>query len=305
MRDVFICHASEDKEAIVRPLVDAFMEAEITCWYDEAEIQWGDSIVAKIDEGLRISRYVLVVLSATFVQKPWPQKELNAALNQEASTGEVRVLPLLVGTKQEQERILSKFPLLRDKLYLSWSSGVGSIVKAMRDRLGRAGRAGCDEDLSPTQKAVPRMPMPRLPKQFTQRDKDLFLRNGFTVVKRCFQSALDELSRSDQQVETDFTPVHDLKFIAKIYVRGAIASQCKIWLGGFTSTTVIAYSEGQFRIDDDNSYNDTLSVDNDGQSLGFRPFGMWNGARGYPSKDLLTPEQAAEYLWRRFTETLG
>ena len=55
-RDIFICHASEDKEAIVRPLVESFKQAGISCWYDEAEIKWGDSITQKVNEGLKISR---------------------------------------------------------------------------------------------------------------------------------------------------------------------------------------------------------------------------------------------------------
>ena len=36
-RDVFISHASEDKEEIVRPLVEACTQDSISCWYDEAE----------------------------------------------------------------------------------------------------------------------------------------------------------------------------------------------------------------------------------------------------------------------------
>src|SRR5208337_2974813 len=98
MRDIFICHAGEDKDEIVRPMVEAFSQSGISCWYDEAEIRWGDSIVQKVNEGLASSRYVVVVFSPAFVQKNWPQRELNAALNQEASAGEVKVLPLLVGS---------------------------------------------------------------------------------------------------------------------------------------------------------------------------------------------------------------
>ncbi|MFM7790885.1 MAG: TIR domain-containing protein, partial [Microcystis panniformis] len=53
MKDVFICHASEDKLLIVEPLVSCLEKADITFWYDRAEIKWGDSITAKVNEGLR------------------------------------------------------------------------------------------------------------------------------------------------------------------------------------------------------------------------------------------------------------
>ena len=86
IRDVFICHASEDKKGIVGPIVRALTGAGISVWYDEAEIKWGDSVTQKVNEGLKISRFVIVVLSSSFVKKNWPQRELNAALNVEAST---------------------------------------------------------------------------------------------------------------------------------------------------------------------------------------------------------------------------
>lgn len=50
-RDVFLCHASEDKNSIARPLYKAFTDAGISCWYNEAEIRWGDSITQKVNEG--------------------------------------------------------------------------------------------------------------------------------------------------------------------------------------------------------------------------------------------------------------
>ncbi|MEI4902521.1 toll/interleukin-1 receptor domain-containing protein, partial [Klebsiella pneumoniae] len=60
-RDIFICHASEDRDDVVRPLVEAFTAAGISCWYDEAEIQWGDSITQKVNEGLGASKFVVVI----------------------------------------------------------------------------------------------------------------------------------------------------------------------------------------------------------------------------------------------------
>jgi len=75
MRDIFICHAGEDKEEIVRPMVEAFSQSGISCWYDEAEIRWGDSIVQKVNEGLAASRYVVVVFSAAHLFRRIGRKE--------------------------------------------------------------------------------------------------------------------------------------------------------------------------------------------------------------------------------------
>ena len=139
VRDIFICHASEDKNEIVGPIVKAFTQAGISVWYDEAEIKWGDSVTQKVNEGLKISRFVIVVLSASFVKKNWPQRELSAALNIEASTGEVKVLPLLVGSEMEKREILDRYPLLSDKKYLAWTGNPHEIVKEMNNRLSKRG----------------------------------------------------------------------------------------------------------------------------------------------------------------------
>lgn len=131
MKDIFLCHASEDKANVVRPLSQALIDANISCWLDEAEIYWGDSITKKINHGLANSRFVIVVLSEAFLSKNWPKYELNAMLNIEASSGEVKLLPLLVGSNQ----VLQKLPLLNDKLYLVWNNNSTPIVQALAQRL--------------------------------------------------------------------------------------------------------------------------------------------------------------------------
>lgn len=304
MRDIFICHAGEDKDEIVRPMVEAFNQADISCWYDEAEIRWGDSITQKVNEGLATSRYVVVVFSPAFVQKNWPQRELNAVLNQEASTGDVKVLPLLVGSEEEKKQFLNQYPLLNDKRYLPWDGGLRNIVNALMPRLHPEGTSTLVQSKAPTLGL--RIPLPKIKKEFTQRDKDLFLRNSFTVIKSYFQKALPELSHHYPEVETDFEEVHNFKFMATIYVRGEIGNKCKIWIGGMSSSSdSIAYQSGQISIDRDNSFNDMLSVSDNQQTLGFEPSNMWYGNRQFEEEGLLTAESAAEYLWRRFTENLG
>lgn len=69
--DVFISHASEDKDDIVRPMANALVSEGLTVWYDEFELRIGDSLRRKIDRGLAKSRVGLVVLSHAFIAKGW------------------------------------------------------------------------------------------------------------------------------------------------------------------------------------------------------------------------------------------
>ena len=75
--DVFICHASEDKDDFVRPLAEALRNEHVEVWYDEFSLSLGDSIRRTIDKGLRQSRFGVVVLSNAFFAKQWPQYELD------------------------------------------------------------------------------------------------------------------------------------------------------------------------------------------------------------------------------------
>ena len=75
--DVFISHASEDKEAIARPLYEALKARGLSVWFDEAELTLGDSLRRKIDDGLARCRYGIVILSPRFLEKEWPQRELD------------------------------------------------------------------------------------------------------------------------------------------------------------------------------------------------------------------------------------
>ena len=63
MVDLFISHASEDKEELVRPLANKLKEFGVNIWYDEFSIQSGDSISASIDRGLIECNYGLLILS--------------------------------------------------------------------------------------------------------------------------------------------------------------------------------------------------------------------------------------------------
>lgn len=75
--DLFISHASEDKEEFVRELADRLTEKGLDVWYDEFTLKMGDSLRRSIDKGLAESDFGVIVLSSDFFKKEWPQKELD------------------------------------------------------------------------------------------------------------------------------------------------------------------------------------------------------------------------------------
>jgi hypothetical protein len=111
--DVFISHASEDKDDIVRPLAEALREKELKVWYDEFELKIGDSLRRKIDKGLANSKFGIVVLSKSFIGKGWTNYELDGLVSR-AVTGEQILLP--IWHKITKQEVIDYSPSLADKL---------------------------------------------------------------------------------------------------------------------------------------------------------------------------------------------
>lgn len=76
--DVFISHASEDKEEFIEPLSKILVEHNISIFYDKESINWGGSIPAKIDKGILHSKICLLIISSNFIRKKWAQREKDA-----------------------------------------------------------------------------------------------------------------------------------------------------------------------------------------------------------------------------------
>ena len=114
--DVFVSHASEDKAGFVRPFVDSLKAKGVEVWYDEFELQVGDRLRHSIDNGLRNSRYGIVVLSEAFFKKEWPQRELDGLFAREIH-GEKVILP--IWHKISKNEVLSYSPIIADLLAIN------------------------------------------------------------------------------------------------------------------------------------------------------------------------------------------
>jgi hypothetical protein len=124
--DVFICHASEDKDSFVRPLAEALSES-IKVWYDEMTLTVGDSLRQKIDHGLANSRFGVVVLSKAFFSKNWPQAELDGLMSREMAGTHIKViLPVWHGVSRED--VLAYSPILSGRLAADSKEGLDSVV---------------------------------------------------------------------------------------------------------------------------------------------------------------------------------
>ena len=134
--DVFISHASEDKDEIVRPLYQALANNGLNVWYDEFALKIGDSLRQKIDKGLAKSRVGLVVLSPSFINKGWTNYELDGIVTKTVS-GEQILLP--IWHKITKQQVMDFSPSLADKVARSTATHtVEEIAKEIAELLDRA-----------------------------------------------------------------------------------------------------------------------------------------------------------------------
>jgi hypothetical protein len=132
--DVFISHASPDKERFVVPLAESLHARGVKVWLDKWTIELGDSIAASISEGLRQSRFGIVVLSKAFFSRSWPKKELGALFAKE-SDGARNIIPVWyqIGYAEVWEHA----PLLADRMAARSDEGIPSIVDRILRLLAR------------------------------------------------------------------------------------------------------------------------------------------------------------------------
>ncbi|MCX7647337.1 MAG: toll/interleukin-1 receptor domain-containing protein [Elusimicrobiales bacterium] len=95
MSKVFISHVSEDHKFIER-LTKKLEKEKVEFWVDDLELKPGDSIVEKIEEGLKDSDIYLLVISDNSINKPWFKKEMSVALIKKINDKKVLIIPILL-----------------------------------------------------------------------------------------------------------------------------------------------------------------------------------------------------------------
>lgn len=193
--DVFICHASDDKDDFAGPLAQALRAAGVKVWFDEFEIKLGHNISQKIERGLANSEWGIIVLSQKSIQKNWPQYEASA-IKQLFLADQMRLIPILKDISFTELRLLQ--PGLVDLKGIdannvSISECAYRIIEAVRPDLRSAiHRRYVERKLNETSERYeidPRLiaPGPRLREKLPERD---VLR--ISVLHGCFGDLFDD-----------------------------------------------------------------------------------------------------------------
>ena len=127
--DIFICHASEDKNVLVRPLANALKKENIVVWYDEFELKPGDSLRESIDRGLAKSRFGVVVLSPNFFKKKWTNRELSGLTARQMNGDPQIIIPIWHNITIDD--VLEYLPPLADVFSIQSRIGIKKVARKL------------------------------------------------------------------------------------------------------------------------------------------------------------------------------
>ncbi len=123
LRDVFLCHAWDDRKGTAKELHDILESLGVSVWFSEKDVSLGSSLLREIDKGLANSRVGIVLVTPSFLSRVKGEgiadKELSVLLARDL------LVPIVHDTTYEELREVS--PLLGSR------SGLNTIEESMLD----------------------------------------------------------------------------------------------------------------------------------------------------------------------------
>ena len=126
LRDVFLCHAWEDRSGAAKVLHDLLELRGVKVWFSEKDVALGTPLLREIDKGLAKSRVGIVLVTPAFLSRVQgegiAEKELSVLLARE------QLVPIVHGTTYDALREVS--PLLGSRTGLSTAEASMADVAA-------------------------------------------------------------------------------------------------------------------------------------------------------------------------------
>ena len=312
MANIFFSYSHRDeslRDELEIHLAALKRQGVIKTWHDR-RIEAGKEVDHAISEYLEKADIILLLVSPYLIASDYCYDvEMKRAIERHEA-GEARVIPVilhpcdwhglpfgkLMATPKDGKPV-SKFPNQHDAFY-EISQGIRMAAEELnaKSSFGADPRPACPRERTKKNTLDPQLRSSnlRVKKKFTDVEKDRFLNDAFEYIAKFFEGSLLELRTRNADIESDFRRIDANHFVAAVYMSGTEVSRCRIWQGGRRGFPGgIAYSAGDSH--GDTSYNESISVDDDGYTLFLKPMGM--GYHRPSENEKMAFEGAAEYLW--------
>ena len=308
---VFFSYSHKDEQTRDQLDVHCAMlrrNGEIESWHDR-RILAGEVFDEKIRFELEHADIVLLLVSHHFLSSEYCYSvELRRALER-AKDGSAHVLPVIAEVCDWHNSPISKLLAVpRDGKPLSKFANINDgfleVVQEIRKIIRSKSSSKPSAALPPSTEGIVAPPLIRssnlsLRKQFTAVDRDRFLFQSFEFMINFFEASLSELQARNNGIETMFRKLNANAFTCQVYRNGSLATKCQISVNSLMGKSHHIYYSYELR---DNSFNESLSAEDDGQTLYLKP--SLGSYRDQNNGNQLTQEGASEYFWSMLIKQL-
>lgn len=320
MVSVFFSYSHADeamRDQLEKQLAMLKRQGVIETWHDR-RIGAGQELDRVIDGHVETDDIILLLVSSDFIASDYCyDREMIRAMERH-DRGEAIVIPVILRACDWHGAPFGKLMATPPdgKPVTQWpdrDQAMLEVTKAVRGAVERLARAR-NASIEPPRPAVA-APAPKLvstpvtrssnlrvAKVFTERDRDLFRRQAFDYMATYFENSLSELAARNSEIEGNFARLDANRFSAVLYREGRARSRCTVFMGGGLIGSGIAYSSSETT--ESNSFNESLSVENDDQMLFLRSLGMASIGRSHHREEKLSFEGGAELYWSIFVGPL-
>lgn len=309
---VSYAHADEGmRQELGKHLASLKYQSLVEIWHDRL-IEAGDEWTQAIDSNLELADVILLLVSPDFIASQYCYEvEMKEAMRRH-DAGKSVVIPVILRPCEWQDLPFGKLqaatangrPIVKCQ---TLDDGFLEVVQAIKRAASRLQvNSGSAPTASPARmpklknsngiavRPAPRSSNLHVTRAFSDHERDQFRTAAFEYIATLFENSLQALEERNPQLRTQYRRRDADSFEATVYKDGKQATRCGIWMQGDRFGGDIAFSSSG--LGSGNSYNDSLSVVDDGHMLGLKAFGI--GSFSGQRDRLMTLEGAAEYYWQ-------
>lgn len=321
MANVFFSYSHKDEQMrneLENHLAVLKRDGTIETWHDR-RILAGADLDQEIDSKLEQAEIILLLVSANFLSSEYCyQREMTRALEKHAE-GSATVIPVILKPCDWTPSPFGKLMAVPTDgmavtMFGNQDEAFSIVAKELRKVAGKYQSSRVKPALQiATARGYPqtffsgdtmtgteaiRSSNLRIKRKFDDHECDEYIENCYEYMARHFEGSLHELQLRNAQIKTKFKRIDATAFAAWIYEEGKLVSQCSVYCGGSAHFGGNAIRFSNSSDVQRNSFNEMLSVGNDGYTLHLK------SAMGFNGVEVYTEHGAAELYWGNLIKPL-
>ena len=298
------------KDEKLRDLLDDHLsllkrQQKLLTWHDRS-ISAGEEFDVTIREELESSQIILLLISANFLASNYCyEKEMQRAIERHNNRTAV-VIPVILHPCDWESAPFGKLRATPTdgkpiSTYQNPHEAFSIVAKDIREAVEKflvtsnlVDRKSDQKETKAFTSYIGNSNAVRVKRNFSDLERDKFLEESYQTIAHHFENTLRQMLSENANIDTQFKRISETRFTGSIYGNGQRIAQCSI---GYNSvlfkSASITYSNSSYA--SENSYNESLSVEDDGYFLYLRPMGM--AMLGKPVNPKMSQQEAAEYYW--------